>query len=491
MIFTRAVFSRLLAGVYFLAFLSLWFQLDGLIGAGGILPVSQLMDQASSTIPGRFDLLPTVFWFASSDRFLYLVCGGGIFLAAVAFLGFAEPLVFFLLWACYLSIVGVSGEFLSYQWDNLLLETGFLAIFFAPFRWREKLSNVPPPSTVMVWLLRWLLFRLMLQSGLVKLLSHDPTWASFTALDYHFETQPLPTWIGWYAHHLKPWAHMVLQGVMFAVELVVPFFIFLTRRFRLIAFWLFLFFQIGIALTGNYGFFNLLTFVLGFVLLDDDAFGRFRKERKAVQEILTPDNRAVRVVKVPKRSRLPLVFFVPFAVFIVAVSGLEWVSQIIGRRVTKEPLRSVLVAIAPFRSINRYGLFAVMTTDRPEIIVEGSVDGTEWKPYEFKWKPGDPARRPGFVAPHQPRLDWQMWFAALESCERNPWFTNFEYRLLQGSPPVLDLLKINPFPDKPPLYVRSTVYDYRFTDPETKAADGAWWRREAKGEYCPVLSLPH
>lgn len=490
MIFTRAVFSRLLAVVYFLAFLSLWFQLDGLIGSGGILPASELMAAAASKVPGRVDLLPTFFWFASSDRFLYLVCGGGIFLSAVALFGFAEPLVFFLLWACYLSLVGVSGEFLSYQWDNLLLEAGFLAIFFAPFRWREKLSNVPPPSDVMVWLLRWLLFRLMLQSGLVKLLSRDLAWSSFTALDYHFETQPLPTWIGWYAHQLPQWVHMAMEGAMFAIELIVPFFIFLTRRFRLIAFWLFAIFQIVIAVTGNYGFFNLLTVVLCFSLLDDDAFGRFRRERKPVEEISTPENRAVRVVKVPKRSRLPLVFFVPFAVFVVSVSLVEWSAQVLGRGVVPEPVKKVMAVLAPFRSINRYGLFAVMTTDRPEIVVEGSADGVEWRPYEFEWKAGNPTQRPRFVAPHQPRLDWQMWFAGLEACDQNPWFTNFMYRLLQGSPPVLDLLKVNPFPDKPPLYVRSTVYDYRFTDRATKSAVGSWWKAEAKGEYCPVLSLP-
>jgi lipase maturation factor 1 len=488
-IFTRAVFSRLLAVVYFIAFLSLWFQLDGLIGSGGILPASQLMEAAAAKMPGRIDLLPTLFWFSSTDRFLYLVCGGGIFLSVVALVGFAEPLVFFLLWAFYLSLVTVSGEFLSYQWDNLLLETGFLAIFFAPFRWRENLKRVPPPSTVMVWLMRWLLFRLMLQSGLVKILSRDLAWNSFTALDYHFETQPLPTWIGWYIHQLPSWTHMAMQGFMFAVELVVPFFIFLGRRFRIIAFWCFLIFQAGIAATGNYCFFNLLTAVLCLLLLDDDCFGRLRREPKPVEEISTPDSRAVRAIRAPKRSRASLAFFIPLAVFIVSISGVEWASQVFGRRIVPGPVRAMLTAIAPFRSINRYGLFAVMTTERLEIVVEGSEDGKTWEPYEFKWKPGDPTRRPGFAEPHQPRLDWQMWFAALETCDENPWFTNFLYRLLQNSPPVSDLLKTNPFPDKPPLYIRSTLYDYRFTDAATKVAEGTWWKREAREPYCPVLSL--
>ena len=493
MILTRAVFSRLLALVYFVAFLSLWIQIDGLIGSGGVLPAFQLMQTAAAKIPWRVDLLPTVFWLSSSDRFLHFACGGGILLALIAFAGFAETLVFFLLWGLYLSLVSVSGEFLSFQWDNLLLEVGFLAIFFAPFRWREKLQNVPPPPAVMVWLLRWLLFRLMLQSGLVKILSGDPSWASFTALTLHYETQPLPTWIGWYAHQLPAWAHMVSQGVMFAVELVVPFFIFLTRRFRIVAFWVFMVFQAVIAATGNYGFFNLLTCVLCVLLLDDDGFGflaRKEKKKKRETDISLSEPRASRAIRTPKASRAPLAFFVPFAVFVVCVSLGGWAARILGGGWMPEPAREILVAVAPFRSVNNYGLFAVMTTDRPEIIVEGSADGATWRTYEFKWKPGDPAQKPGFVEPHMPRLDWQMWFAALGTCDRNPWFANFQYRLLQGSPAVLELLKMNPFPDRPPVYVRSTVYDYRFTDLPTKAAEGSWWKREVKGVYCPVLSLP-
>lgn len=493
MTLTRAVFSRLLALVYFIAFLSLWIQVDGLLGSGGILPASQLMQAAAAKIPWRVDLLPTVFWFSSSDRFLHLICGGGLFLAIVAFAGFAETLVFFLLWLFYLSLVSVGGEFLSFQWDNLLLEAGFLMIFFAPLSWREKLSNVSPPSPVMVWLFRWLLFRLMLQSGLVKILSDDPLWRSLTALDVHFETQPLPTWVGWWFHQLPGWIHWGMTALMFGIELIVPFFIFLTRRFRIAAFWIFLAFQFVIAMTGNYGFFNVLTVVLGVLLLDDECFERFARKKKAERpriESSLSESRATRAVREPKVSRASLVFFIPFAALVIAVSGGEWVSQIFSRRILPDFVRASFGMLAPFRSINRYGLFTVMTPDRPEILVEGSADGTTWLPYEFKWKSGDLLRAPGFVEPHMPRLDWQMWFAALGTCDQNPWFTNFLYRLLQNSQPVLELLKTNPFPDRPPAYVRSVVYDYRFATPDTKAVDGAWWQRVMKSEYCPVVSLP-
>lgn len=469
MILTRAVFSRLLAVVYFIAFLSLWTQLDGLIGSGGILPASQFMGAAAERIPGRVDLLPTLFWISSSDRFLHLVCGGGLLLSLVALVGLAEPLVFFLLWAFYLSLASVSGLFLGYQWDNLLLEVGFLAVFFAPFCWREKLSHVSPPSPVMVWLLRWLLFRLMFESGLVKILSGDSAWASFTALTYHYETQPLPTWIGWYAHQLPLWAHQASQGLMWAIELVAPFFIFLTRPFRIAAFWILVGFQILIGLTGNYTFFNLLACVLCVVLLDDEFIGNQSES--------------------PPRATRPRLIIMIVAVIVLFVSSAQMFSRFLGRRELPVWIQEVLAVAGPFRSINAYGLFAVMTTNRPEIIVEGSEDGITWIPYEFKWKPGDLKRAPGFVEPHQPRLDWQMWFAALGTCEKNPWFKNFLYRLLQGSPPVLKLLETNPFPDKPPAYVRAIFYDYRFTDWATKAADGTWWKREGKGLFCPSMAL--
>lgn len=494
MTLTRAVFSRLLALVYFIAFLSLWVQIDGLIGSGGILSLSQLLQTAIAKIPGRIDLLPTVFWLSSSDRFLHLVCASGLVLSIVAFLGFAETLVFFLLWALYLSLVSVGGEFLSFQWDHLLLEAGFLMIFFAPLRWREKISTVSPPSPIMVWLFRWLLFRLMLQSGIVKILSGDPLWLSLSALDVHFETQPLPTWIGWWAHQLPVWMHWVMTATMFAVELIVPFFIFLTRRFRLAAFFSFAVFQVVIALTGNYGFFNLLTIALSVLLLDDEFLDRFKRKEKqdlSRSEVSFSQSRASRVQRPQKVSRLSLFVFIPFAAFVFIMSALQWVGQLGGSRLFPEFARSILETIAPFRSINRYGLFAVMTPDRPEIVVEGSADGVTWLAYEFKWKPQDLNQRPAFAQPHMPRLDWQMWFSALGKCEANPWFTNFLYRLLQDSSSVLELLKTNPFPDAPPAYVRSLVYDYRFTDPDQKLQSGAWWKAEYKGEYCQPLMLPH
>lgn len=501
---TRWLFLRLLAGVFLLAFASLWLQMEGLIGSRGILPAADLMKAAVDRIPGRIDLLPTLAWFYSTDRFLHVLCAAGAFVSCLALIGVAESLSFFALWILYLSLTTISGEFLSFQWDNLLLETGFLAVFFAPFSWRPRWSQETRPPAVTLWLLRWLLFRLMFESALVKLTSGDPSWRGLTALQVHFETQPLPTWIGWWAHQVAGSALKAATVGMFVCELAVPFLMFFGRKFRIAGGVLLIGLQIVIALTGNYGFFNLLTIVLCLLLFDDDALAgpvrlvqalrlRFRK-RFPDKRIHEPGPRAVRAPRRPRSSKLAFALSIPLAAFVVSVSGSQLLGMVWGgfwdRADLPKFLYKVATVAAPFRTVNRYGLFAVMTTSRPEILVEGSEDGQNWKAYEFKWKPGPPEGRPGFVAPHQPRLDWQMWFAALSPCEHNRWFQRFLSRLLEGSPPVLRLLKENPFPDRPPATIRSLLYDYRFTDAATRARDGTWWRRQEIGVYCPTVSRP-
>jgi predicted DCC family thiol-disulfide oxidoreductase YuxK len=481
---TRWVFLRFLGIIYLCAFVSLWTQVGGLVGHNGILPADQMMQSIHQQVEkqqigfARYYLVPTLCWINSSDQFLNLLCGAGTVLSVALVFGVAPAPVLFLLWLIYLSLSTVCREFLSFQWDILLLETGFLAIFFAPLQMLPRLSHEALQPSTVLWLLRWLLFRLMFGSGVVKLASGDPTWRNLTALTYHYETQPLPTWIGWYANLLPVWFQKFSCAVMFGIELGAPFLIFLPRRPRLIGCGLLIFLQLCIILTGNYCFFNLLAIAMCLLLLDDAALGR-----------LMPHKLVEGAKQAAGKLRWSKWIIAPIAVVILVTSSMLLTHAFRTRVEWPEPLVRLYVWIEPFRSVSSYGLFAVMTTERDEIIVEGSNDAVRWLPYEFKYKPGDLTRRPAFVAPHQPRLDWQMWFAALGSYRNNPWFINFCERLLQGSPEVLALMKVNPFPNAPPRYIRAVMYQYHMTDLATRRATGNWWRRDKERLYCPVLSL--
>jgi predicted DCC family thiol-disulfide oxidoreductase YuxK len=472
-----SIFVRLLALCYLAAFVSLWGQIDGLIGPHGILPAEDYLDWIrAQTGPSRFWFVPTLAWLSAKPVMLHGLCAGGMLASLSVFFGFAPTLGLALAWASYLSLSSISQIFLGYQWDALLLETGLLAIFLSPPAWRLRFSPSSPPSASALLLLLWLLFRLMFSSGAVKLGSGDPSWRSLTALRVHYETQPLPTWIGWAFHQFPPSFQTVSCIFLLFVELVVPFLVFAPRRAKHLAFGLLLVLQILIALTGNYAFFNWLAIALCALLIDDAAFPARLRPRVPAPEAG------------PKR-RWPVGVMAFVAGVLLIASVLQLVFTV-RRSAAGVPKVAVLFVewLSPLRSVNRYGLFAVMTTRRPEIIVEGSDDGQTWRPYEFRWKPGAVGRRPRFVAPHQPRLDWQMWFAALETCEENPWLVNFLGRLLQGEPTVLRLLATNPFPARPPRYIRTLLYDYRFTDWQTRRSTGAWWRRELQGPYCPVVS---
>lgn len=504
---TRWLFLRGLGLVYFTAFVSLWVQLDGLIGSRGILPAADFLSAVYAQLGVQsYIYLPTLFWLNAGDASLHLVCGGGVALSLLLVIGIAPGPVLLLLWVFYLSLTVAGQEFLAFQWDNLLLETGFLAIFFVPWQFWPKLANESPSAPVWLWLLRWLLFKLMFSSGAVKLLSGDPTWRDLTALNFHYETQPLPAWTSWYAHQLPAWFQKSSVVGMFAIELIVPFLIFAPRRLRLIGCAALVALQLFIILTGNFAFFNWLTIVLCLLLLDD-AFLRRWLPRLAAQisdDFLTPTEetghgsngldrffslfypldpshpRPILLVRMQQILSLALAVLI----FLLSSAHVARLAAPLPR-----PVQQAVSWIAPFRSINGYGLFAVMTTTRPEIIIEGSNDGESWQAYEFKWKPGDPLRRPSFVAPHQPRLDWQMWFAALDVYQNNPWLINLMLRLLEGSPEVLALLDHNPFPATPPRYIRAMLYLYRFTDLTSAQPDGAWWQREQRLQYAPVLSL--
>ena len=473
--FSRWLFLRALGCIYLIAFLSLWVQIHGLIGSNGISPADQYLAAVRQQIGTQgYYLVPTLFWLHPSDVFLNFLCAGGVILSIVLIAGFVPSFTLVGLWAFYLSLVSIGQVFLSFQWDVLLLEAGFLAIFFAPLQIRETFRRASEPSTAFLWLLRWLLFRLMFASGYVKLAS-DEVWQNLTALNFHYETQPLPTWIGWYAHQLPEWFQKASVIGMFAAELVVPFFIFAPRRLRSVGCIGLAALQVLIILTGNYCFFNLLTLVLCLLLIDDVTW------RQPLLKRFMP---SIRFVEQPLR-RYRRVCIVGVAMLLFLLSSIRF-----GGQLFREAPLSAVAWIAPFRSVNTYGLFADMTESRPEIIVEGSNDRISWKTYEFRWKPGALTTAPKWVAPHQPRLDWQMWFAALQGSYQNtPWFLNFMGALLQDKSEVLQLLAENPFPDTPPRYVRATLYDYRFTDFATKRSEKTWWHREWKGIYCPAISL--
>ena len=472
---SRWLFLRGLGCIYLIAFLSLWVQIHGLVGSNGILPADQYLAAVRQQIGTEgYYLLPTLFWLNPSDAFLHFLCAGGVVLSLALIVGFFPTFALAGLWLLYLSLVSVGQVFLSFQWDVLLLEAGFLAIFFAPLRIRDALTRVSETSAAFLWLLRWLLFRLMFASGFVKLAS-DEVWQNLTALNFHYETQPLPTWIGWYTHQLPEWLHKVSVIGMFAVELVVPFLIFAPRRLRTAGCIGLVGLQVLIVLTGNYCFFNLLTIALCLLLIDDVTWKGLLSKR------FIPNFQPVEGS--PHRYRRVCIAVVATLLFVL--SGVRF-----GGQLFRDVWLPDVAWIRPFRSVNTYGLFADMTESRPEIIVEGSNDRITWETYQFRWKPGDPKAAPKWVAPHQPRLDWQMWFAALRGSYRNtPWFPHFIEALLQGKPEVLKLLAENPFPEEPPRYIRAVLYDYHFTDIATKRSEGTWWSREREGLYCPIVSL--
>lgn len=324
----------------------------------------------------------------------------------------------------------------------------------------------------------------MFSSGVVKLSSGDSNWRDLLALQYHYFTQPLPNPVAWYMQQLPLFIQKASAVCMFAVELILPFFVFLPRNGRLLAFAGFVLLQIAVALTGNYGFFNLLTIVLCVLLLDDQMFAGSRAPGSVLE--------SVHVEPAVSPNRRHLWIAVPGwvgAVFLVLVSlvplagAFRWMPSFL------QPLVPAYAKLQPFRLVNGYGLFAVMTTERREILVQGSDDGLNWKTYEFRYKPGPLDRMPPQVAPHMPRLDWQMWFAALGNARQNPWFLAFVTRLLEGSDSVEALLKTNPFPDHPPRYIRALTDDYRFTTFEQQKVTGDWWQREPLGIYLQEVRL--
>ena len=460
------LFLRIFGLIYLSAFISFGSQALGLIGSQGIIPVSELVNAAQIQLGiERYWFLPLgVFWLNSSDFIIQAICWGGAALSLLLVFNILPRAALIFLYVFYLSLVCAGRNFMTFQWDLFLLETGILAFILVQF------------STLGIWLLRWLLFRFIFVAGMVKVLSGDPTWHNFSALSYYFLTQPLPTPLAWYVHHLPQSILTVVTVAALVVEIVVPFLIFFPRRLRFFAAYAILLMQAAIILTGNYNFFNILTMTLCLTLFDDAALSKIIPKR-LTHYLLQ------RVRKYP-RYKITSFLVSVFAVFTVLFSVMQLYLRLGGS--APAPIASVYQVVAPFCIVNVYGPFSVITTERMEIIVEGSNDGVNWSEYAFKYKPGDVNRRPPWNIPHQPRLDWQMWFAALSSPDDNPWFLRFMQRLSENSPDVIALLAYNPFPDKPPQYVRAEFYEYRFTTSEERKQTGAWWDRRLVRLYYPT-----
>jgi hypothetical protein len=459
------LFLRGLALIYFAAFTSMAVQIEGLVGANGILPIASKLDLIERFYPQQyFWRMPTVFWFNASDTMLVSVCYIGIVAASLLLLNIFPRAMLIICYGLYLSVVEAGQDFTHFQWDVFLLETGFLAIFLS---WG---------SGIVVLLFRWLLMRFMFMGGLVKIASGDPSWANLTALNFHYETQPLPTPVAYYAYQLPEWFHKICVAGVFFIELVVPFFIFLPRRFRIFACYAFIFLQGTIILTGNYTFFNLLTILLCLFLLDDQDISKifsYRLIAKVKQNTPTPSSIAT------------LCAGLWASLVLLICASQVWLYHVNLPMI--EPLKSLLRTTSTLSLVNNYGPFSVMTTQRKEIIVQGSNDAQHWSSYEFKYKPGNLTHGLGWNIPHQPRLDWQMWFAALDNSQQKSWVDKFLIRLLEGSPQVLALLGNNPFPENPPAYIRALRYRYSFTSSQQHNENEKIWQRQLEGFYRPVL----
>lgn len=454
-------FPRLLGIIYFFTFTAFAIQIRGLIGENGILPAASFLKRIHAHYGTKsYFLAPTVFWCGSSNAALLGAAYAGSLFAILLLLGLAPPLMLVILYILYLSIVSVGQEFLSFGWEGFLLEVTVNAFLLS-------LTTVP---NAIVWVsINFLLFRFHFMAGLVKLQSRDPSWRNQTATAYHYQTQPLPNTIAWYFYRLPLWFHKLSCASMFFVEMVVPFGIFLGEEVRLAAFAALAGLQFFIWLTGNLSFLNHLTLIFCTILLNNGSLMSLG-------------------FQAPVPAETPLWLDISLYILGGLLLALQ-VIRFVHHFIRTSTFSKILRAVEQFHIANRYGIFAVMTTRRIEIVIEGSGDGTEWKEYTFRYKPSEVTRRPRRVSPYQPRVDWQAWFLPFSDFQSERWFQQLLHHLLKGTPDVLKLLGHNPFPDEPPAYIRAIAYDYVFSTPEERQSRGWWWRRTYAGQYSPVLSL--
>jgi hypothetical protein len=461
---SRLIFHRLLGGIYLVAFVSTLNQFRPLLGSSGLLPVPRFL-QASS-----FRRAPSIFHLHYSDRFAVATAWAGVILASAAVLGLPERaplllsmLVWFALWALYLSFVNVGQVFYGFIWETLLLEAGFLAIFMGN-------SSVAPPVLVIL-LVRWLLIRLDVGAGLIKV-RHDPAWRDLTALDYHHETQPLPNPLSWHFHRLPKRLHSVEVAASHVSQLVLPLALLLPQPFAAIAGGVIVTTQVWLILSGNYSWLNFLTIALAMPAFDDAVLGH-----------LLPFDP-------PAMNTAPGWFQAAVITMAVAMAILSYWPV----RNMASPMQVMNYSYNPLRLANTYGLFGSITKKRYEVVIEGTDESTlgpdtTWREYAFKAKPGHPHRRPRQVAPYHLRLDWLMWFVPISAYHAHGWFLPFLAKLLEGDPAIVRLLAENPFPDGPPTFVRARLHHYRYATREERGRTGAWWVRELVGDYLPPLTL--
>jgi hypothetical protein len=473
---TRFVILRVLGLVYAVAFLVAANQLVPLIGEHGLTPMGEILErfkgEAGSLWPGMVQA-PSFFWFGISDRALTFVAWIGFALSLVVLAGYANAILMTVLWMMYMSIVHIGNIWYGYGWETQLLETGFLSIFLCPLLDPRPFPKQSPPLLV-IWLFRWLGFRIMVGAGLIKMRG-DSCWRELTCMYYHYETQPIPSPVSRYLHFAPHWFHNIETLWNHFIELVVPWFSFGPRLARHIAGALLITFQLLLIVSGNLSFLNYMT-IIPFLACLDDTFWR-----RILPAFLT--RRADRIDSEPALSSLQTGASIALTA-LVAFLSIQPVANLVSNR------QAMNKSFDPLDLVNTYGAFGSVGEERHEIIFEGTSDivpneSSQWKAYEFEAKPGDPNRAPPFIAPYQPRIDWQIWFAAMESPSQQSWTLHFIWRLLHNDPGTLSLLVNNPFPNEPPRYIRAQLYLYHFKPP----GEPGWWTREFVSEWLPPLSI--
>ena len=507
----RWIFLRALAAIYFSAFFSLLFQIKGLIGTEGIFPAHDFLVAVARAYPARkLWVAPTLFWISSTSHALIIITWIGLVASIIAFANLWPRLSFFLCFLCFLSFVSAAGEFSNYQSDGMLLEAGFIALFFAPRGLMPGLGASSTPSRASLFLLQWEWFRIYFESGMVKLLSGDRQWRTLTAMDQYYQNGPLPTWVGWYVEHFPHSFHAASAAGTLVLELVLVWMLFLPRRVRIICFFIVTPWEAGVILTANYTFLNYLVLSLGFLLLDDRFLlplvpERYRNAvaptlaapRDADQHDPRAESETGEAIDEEEHRRIvPRSFRSHLSAIRLAIAAvmLSWIfynttAEMLLIPFHELPLPAAPIALLePFRIANQYGLFAVMTNGRYEIEFQGSNDGQNWTEYPFRYKPQALNEAPRIYAPYQPRFDWNLWFASLTDWRQDDLALRTEERLLENDKDVLSLFRNNPFPQSPPKYVRAVLWQYWFTMREEKRSAGNWWRREYLGQYAPELT---